>query len=137
MTAGDVLGGFLALTPADFHLVGVDIDGALLKALALADGLANSADVRTQFDGLLAALRSSGISLLADARWLQVQQAIQNNEEFEAVLSGQQAGPLTVRDLTRGYRLDIYSDITGSWHSLHRRDGTYRLGQRQRGAHHP
>ena len=58
----------------------------------------------------------------------QVQQAIQNNEEFEAVLSGQQAGPLTVRDLTRGYRLDIYSDITGSWHSLHRRDGTYRLG---------
>jgi hypothetical protein len=128
VTAGDVLGGFLALTPADFHLVGVDIDGALLKAMALADGLANSVEVRTQFDGLLAALRSSGISLLADARWLQVQQAIQNNEEFEAVLSGQQAGPLTVRDLTRGYRLDIYSDITGSWHSLHRRDGTYRLG---------
>ena len=78
-TPGDVLNGFLALTPADFHLVGVDLDGALLKALALADSLANANDPALS-DGLLAALRSSGISLLADNRGQQVLQAIQNNQ---------------------------------------------------------
>jgi YD repeat-containing protein len=124
---GDIIDGFLALTPADFHLVGVDLDGALLKALALADSLAN-ADDPALADGLLPALRSSGLSLLADNRAQQVLNAIQNNQELDAVLSGQQASPLTARDVTRGYRLDVFSDLTGAWHSLHRRDGTYRLG---------
>ena len=127
VTAGDVVGGFLALTPANFLLVGLDIDGALLKAMALAASLPYAQD-STLADGLLASLRSSGLSLLASGRWLQVQQAIEDNEGFEAVLSGQQAEPLSARDLTRGYRLDVYSDITGKWHSLHRRDGTYTLG---------
>ena len=100
----------------------------MLKALALADGAG-------QLGGTTGAVRRPAgraalVRHLAAGRRprQQVQQAIQNNEEFDAVLSGQQAGPLTARDLTRGYRLDIYSDITGSWHSLHRRDGTYRLG---------
>ena len=124
---GDVVGGFLALTSTDFHLVGVDIDGALLKALALADSLANANDPALA-DGLLPALRSSGLSLLADDRAQQVLQAIKNNQELNAVLSGQAVTPLAAPDLTRGYRLDIFSDVTGNWHSLHRRDGTYHLG---------
>jgi hypothetical protein len=124
---GDILNGFLALTSADYQLIGVDLDGAMLKAMALADSLANAEDA-TLADGLLAALRSSGISLLADNRAQQVLQAIQNNQALNATLSGQSAPPLTARDLTRGYRLDVYCDLTGTWHSLHRRDATYRLG---------
>jgi hypothetical protein len=124
---GDILNGFLALTPADFHLVGVDLDGAMLKALALADSLANANDP-TLSDGLLGALRSSGISLLADNRGQQVLQAIQNNQALNATLSGESVQPLTAVDVTRGYRLDVYSDLTGIWHSLHRRDATYNLG---------
>lgn len=124
---GDILGGFLALTAADYQLVGVDLDGAMLKALALADNLANAGDY-TLADGLLPALRSSGISLLADNRAQQVLQAIQNNQALNVTLSGQSAPPLTARDLTRGYRLDVFSDLTGTWYSLHRRDATYRLG---------
>jgi hypothetical protein len=125
--AGDILGGFLALTAADYQLVGVDLDGAMLKALALADSLANAGDFALA-EGLLPALRSSGISLLADHRAQQVQQAIQANQALNATLSGQQVPPLTARDLTRGYRLDVFSDLTGTWYSLHRRDATYRLG---------
>ena len=53
----------------------MDLDGALLKALALADSLANANDP-TLSDGLLPSLRSSGISLLADNRAQQVLQAI-------------------------------------------------------------
>ena len=123
----DVLDGFLALTPSDFHLVGVDLDGAMLKAMALADSLANAPDAAA-FDGLLPSLRSSGLSLLADGRAQQLIDAIRSNQGFNAVLSGETVPALNARDLTRGYRLDIYSDRAGQWRSLHRRDGTYRLG---------
>jgi hypothetical protein len=123
----DVLDGFLALTASDFHLVGVDLDGALLKAMALADSLANASDPQLD-DGLLPALRSSGISLLADDRAQQLLRAIRDNKGFDAVLTGATVRALNARDLTRGYRIDIYSDRSGQWQSLHRRDGTYRFG---------
>src|SRR5215472_10712339 len=68
--AADIVDGFLALTPADFSLVGVDLDGALLKIMTLADSLANAERLDGQStplaDGLLPALRSAGLSLLAD-----------------------------------------------------------------------
>lgn len=121
---GDIIDGFLALAETDFEVVGVDLDGALLQALALADNLANDP---TTADGLLAALRSSGLSLLADNRAQQVLQAIQDNQAFGAALSGQTVRPLTARDVTRGFRMDIFSDGTQAWHSLHRRDGRYVL----------
>ena len=104
---GDIIDGFLALAETDFEVVGVDLDGALLQALALADNLANDP---TTADGLLAALRSSGLSLLADNRAQQVLQAIQDNQAFGAALSGQTVRPLTARDVTRGFRMDIFSD---------------------------
>ena len=123
----DILDGFLALDASDFHLVGVDLDGAMLKAMALADSLAN-ANNPTLDDGLLPALRSGGISLCADGRAQQVLQAIRDNVGFNAVLTGGAIRALNARDLTRGYRIDVYSDRSAQWASLHRRDGTYRLG---------
>lgn len=127
--AGSVAGGFLALAPADFSLVAVDLDGALLKIMALADSLANARRLgrgsTPLADGLLPALRSSGLSLLADNRAQQLLQAIDDNLGF---LAGTGARPLNASDLTRGYRLDVYSDRDRTWRSLHRRDGTYRFG---------
>ena len=55
---------------------------------------------------------------------------MRDNESFEAVLEG---GPapraLNARDLVRGYRLDVWSDSSGQWRSLHRRDGSYQFGE--------
>lgn len=124
----DVVGGFLALTPEDFHVVGVDLDGAMLKAMALADSLAASGGTGRD-DDLLPALRSGGLSLLADSRGQQLLQAIRDNQALTAAAAGGGAmRPLTAVDLTRGYRLDVFDDRRGTWHSLHRRDGTYRFG---------
>jgi hypothetical protein len=126
---GDVVGGFLVLDPQYFGLAGVDIDGALLKAMGLADSIAYASVTGAAVEQVLPALRSGGISLIASQRGEQLLQAIRDNESFEAVLEG---GPapraLDARDLVRGYRLDVWSARSGQWRSLHRRDGSYRFG---------
>jgi hypothetical protein len=128
ISAGDVIDGFLALDPAWFTLAEVDLDGAMLKAMALADSVA-FASSSTAIEQVLPSLRSSGISLLATGRAMQLLQAIKDNESFEAALQGGAAPrALNARDLLRGYRLDIWSARVGGWLSLHRRNGTYRFG---------
>ncbi|MFY9932410.1 MAG: hypothetical protein WAK82_30860 [Streptosporangiaceae bacterium] len=124
--AADVAGGFLVLDPDSFQLVEIDLDGALLKAMSLAD---NVAFARTSIEPVLPSLRSAGISLIANGRAEQLLAAIKANKAFEAALaSGQSSRPLNALDLVRGYRLDIWSARTSQWHSLHRRDGSYRFG---------
>ena len=128
ISAGDVIDGFLALTPASFSLAEVELDGAFLKAMALADTLAFAGNT-TAVEQVLPSLRSGGISLLASGRAAQLLQAIKDNESFESALMGGAAPrPLNARDLLRGYRLDIWSSRSGQWRSLHRRNGTYRFG---------
>lgn len=127
--SADVVDGFLVLGPDAFQLVGVDLDGALLKAMTLADNVVFP-DAPAQIEQVLPALRSGGISLIANGRAQQVLEAIQANKALEAALASGQSPPrpLNAVDLVRGYRLDIWSARTSQWHSLHRRDGRYRFG---------
>lgn len=136
--SGDVLNGFLNLAPDGFHLTQIDLDGALLKALSLADSVA-FADFRNasidngntvEVEQVLSALRSGGISLMADGRADQILNAIRSNQAFDAALTGNQAmpRPFNALDLVRGYRIDIFSSQTKQWYSLHRRDETFTFG---------
>jgi hypothetical protein len=129
VVAGDIVDGVLALGPLDFHLVQVDLDGALLKALTLADNAANAGT--EAIEDALPALRSSGIGLVANGRALQFLRAVSDNVGFDDQLSSGTGppGPFDAVDLNRGYRLDVWSARTGRWHSLHRRDATYRFGE--------
>jgi hypothetical protein len=133
---GDVVNGFLNLAPEDFNLLEVDLDGALLKALGLADNLANAAFRSSQTQAVqvvgdsVPALRSAGIGLIATGRGMQLLQGIADNTSFDQAL---QSGttmprPFDVRDLMRGFRLDVWSSRTRQWHSLHRRRATYSFG---------
>jgi hypothetical protein len=126
--SADVVGGYLVLDPGSFQLVEIDLDGALLKAMTLADNVAFSSP-SADIEPVLPALRSGGISLIANGRAEQLLNAIRANKAFEAALAaGQSPRPFTALDLVRGYRLDIWSSRTSRWHSLHRRDGSYRFG---------
>jgi hypothetical protein len=137
-SSGDVIDGFMNLAPDGFHLTQIDLDGALLKALSLADSIAfadyrNSTvanGVYTEVEQVMSALRSGGIALMADGRADQLLQAIRNNQAFDAALAGKRAmpRPFTALDLVRGYRIDIFSSQTNQWYSLHRRDETYTFG---------
>ncbi len=130
---GDVTDGFLALSPDNYQLMQVDLDGALLQALTLADNAALNEVDPSVVGTDLNALRSAGIGLFANGRGEQLLQSITDNNAFNAALTSNSAFPraLNARDLTRGYRLDIYSTRTGKWHSLHRRNGTYLFGANQ------
>jgi hypothetical protein len=127
---GDVFRGLLALSPQNFFLSQVDLDGALLNALGLADNVQNLINLNnTQIlEQTLPSLRSAGISLMADGRGLQLLQSIINNKTFNNSLSSGKPTPYSAQDLVRGYRIDIWSSHTNSWHSLHSRTATYRFG---------
>jgi hypothetical protein len=92
---GDIFKGFLAMTPQNFFLSQVDLDGALLKAIGLADSIENINEVGSfaTIDQSLPSLRSAGISLMADGRGLQLLQAIQNNQGFNSSISSSTAPP--------------------------------------------
>ena len=134
--AGDVTAGFVVLSAQDFHLAGMDLDGALLKALGLADNAAYAAgrsgltESREIVGETLPALRSAGISLMADDRGLQMLEKIDDNTSFDQALqsNGPMPRPFDARDLIRGLRLDVWSSRTRRWHSLHRRNATYSFG---------
>ena len=134
---GDAIDGFLSLAPADFHIAQIDVDGGMLGSLSLADAVAfsefrNDANpsIPIEVEQTLPALRSGGISLMADGRAAQVLQSVRNNEAFDSALAsgGGLSRPFNVLDLVRGYRIDIHSSKTNRWHSLHRRNSTYKFG---------
>lgn len=130
---GDVTNGFVMLSPDDFQLMDVDVDGALLNALTLADNVALNGGDASVTGTDLNALRTGGIALIANGRGEQLLQSITDNNAFNQALTSGTAFPraLNVRDLTRGFRIDIYSTRTGKWHSLHRRNGLYLFGPKQ------
>jgi hypothetical protein len=129
---GDVVGGLLTLAPQAFNLMGVDLDGAMLQALSLADNVANvaqnfSSSYQSTIDTALPALRSAGIGLIASGRGMQLLAAIQSNRAFNDAASSNTPFPqaFSAVDLVRGYRLDVWDARSGRWHSLHQRNATY------------
>jgi len=138
--------GLLNLDPAHFGLAQVDLDGAMHKAIMLAETLHPSGEhnlVPTAtpqpaqhlevFDpeATLPSLRSGGFSLFVDNRALQLLQTIQDAKAFNNALAGNQSPkrPFYAEDLVRGYRLDVWDSRTNAWHSLHLRDGKYVVGE--------
>jgi hypothetical protein len=137
--------GLLNLDPAHFGLAQVDVDGAMHKAIMLAETLHPSGehngvpDATPQaaqhpevFDpeATLPSLRSGGFSLFADNRALQLLQSIQDAKAFTDALNSHQPPkrPFYAEDLVRGYRLDVWDSRNAAWHSLHLRHGTYVVG---------
>lgn len=136
--------GLLDLDPQRFGLAQVDVDGAMHKAIMLAESLnpsgAQNAAPGAQpeaaphpevFDpeATLPSLRSGGFSIFADNRGLQLLASIQDTKAFNnALKNGPQPRPFFAEDLVRGYRLDVWDSRTAQWHSLHRRNAKYQVG---------
>lgn len=136
--------GLLDLPGGGFGFAQLDVDGGMHKAIMAAetihptDGHNVKGDAGPQPapnpevfdpDATLPALRSGGMTLYADRRAQALLDAIGQSKKFNAAIaSGGTNVPLFAEDLVRGYRLDVWDSLTGSWHSLHLRTAQYEVG---------
>jgi hypothetical protein len=138
--------GLLDLDPQRFGVAQVDVDGAMHKAIILAetwhepdadrnldpDAQPEQALHPQVFDpeATLPALRSGGFSLFADGRAQHLLDAIRESKAFNSAVetSANQPRPFCAEDLVRGYRLDVWDSATEKWHSVHARTADYSAG---------
>jgi hypothetical protein len=112
------IAGLLPLPAEQFTVQGLDVDGALLKTLAMALTLQSGQPERTAPP----ALRSGGLTLARADRagdlqrgFVRARTARESPDDTE----------LDATDLVRGYRLDVLDETTGVWRSLHERQLRY------------
>jgi hypothetical protein len=130
--------GLLNLDPSRFGLAQVDLESGMNKSIFLAEAWSpgnpgpQPSDHPEVFDesATLSSLRSGGLSVFADGRALRLLKTLQENKEFNQDLeaSNPPKRPFYAEDLVHGYRMDIWDSQTGQWHSLHRRNAVYQIG---------
>jgi hypothetical protein len=133
-------GGLLALDPAAFRLQQMDVDGAGLKLLNFARTLGRhrapedrvEAVSRKEVRAGVPALRTGGLMLVHSARKDFLGTRLTTGRDGNTLLEGQIGGASTApvlhaEDVTRGYRIDVWDDVSGAWHSLCRRTALFEL----------
>ena len=114
--------GIVRVDTLEYYLDHLDVDSAVMKNV-VAVASAASASV----DGMPPALRTDGIALVYNGRAARLNEWVTRADvQRAAVLQG---GPtidmLDAEDLVRGYRADVWDDLTGEFHSLHERQVRY------------
>ncbi len=118
--------GLVPLPAGSFVVNQVDVDGAALKAIATATTAttpppaAGGAALQQPDDAGLAALRTTGLSLVQSGRADALQAEFSRSGTVNSAIEGGSTR-LFAEDLVRGYRLDVFDDRTGVWRSLHER----------------
>lgn len=129
---GEIRGG-LWIPSNNVELVQADIDSAALKTVNLAGSLArmkkhgDSQSIEATDQAGVPTLRTKGISVVRKKNAHYVNDVFHSSAALNERLSADppEQGALYAEDLIRGYRLDVYEERTGQWHSLHQRIGTY------------
>src|SRR5260370_20404968 len=127
----EVADGMLQLGGGNYDALEVDVDGAAHKMLDFAFNLGRldhvnrtaGSPVRFGFPSL----RSAGFAATRQGRATQLHDRFgAASAQNGAIVANPQNGPvLAADDLTRGYRADLRDTLSGKWHSLCRRVGTY------------
>ena len=138
-----VANGLLELDPKTFSFVQTDVDGAGLKVTNFARSLLTlrrNADyqldpvTRQKRELGAPALRNAGLVLVHNQRADMLKNTIARQNGFNAAAEGIQQGvpqpppELFAEDLVRGYRIDIWEDVSKQWHSLCQRKARYDIG---------
>lgn len=134
--------GLLDLEPKNFSFIQTDVDGAGIKITNFARSLLT---LRGQADYQIdpvtkqkrelgaPALRNAGLVLVHNQRAEMLKNAVTRQGQFnDAAEKIQQRIPkpppaptLFAEDLVRGYRIDVWDDVSKRWHSLCRRKAAY------------
>ncbi|MEP6921026.1 MAG: hypothetical protein ABI967_07865 [bacterium] len=142
--AGDlrVANGLLTLDPKTFNLVQSDVDGAGLKVTNFARSLLilrgapdYQVDPVTKHKREIGApaLRNAGLMLVHSQRGDMLKRTVARQHDFNEAAKKIEAGVnnpppnprMFAEDLVRGYRIDIWDDVSKRWHSLCQRQAIY------------
>jgi hypothetical protein len=118
------------------YLVGqVDVDGSALKTLHTAGTLVRQdrpqvTNYRTPDRSDLPALRTSGLAIYKRTRAALTRVQLLRAAEAQAAFGAAGRPEFFAEDVLRGYRIDVWDDVSGAWHSLCLRRGQYRFTHR-------
>ena len=137
--------GLLDLDKKTFALLQSDVDGATMKVtnfartlLTLRDQADHRVDPVTKHPREVGApaVRNAGLMLVQNKRADSLKQAIDRQDGFNTQAKAAQNPPpppapappppnMNAEDLVRGYRIDIWEDVSKRWHSLCKREAIY------------
>lgn len=127
----EIKGAVLCLDDAShFDIIQVDVDAAAMKTLQYTRGMLHRAKKTfntrdSASDASPPAVRGTGLQLIRVNRGLKLAKAIiRNAQNYNKLVSNTEV-TLYADDLLRGFRVDVWDDVSKKWHSLMRRNATY------------
>jgi hypothetical protein len=127
-SSNSIVGGMLNLPGESYFLMDIDVDGAMHKMVNLASSLQQQQSMKSidtpTTDGV-ATLRSAGLAIVKTGRAEDLASAIVQAKTLNSTVQNSTPTMLYADDLMRGLRIDVWESVSQSWHSLHRRVGTY------------
>jgi hypothetical protein len=124
--------GLLVMDPNVFDLLQADVDGSGLKvmnfarSLMMLDGnVPHQQDPVTKKEREMGApsLRNAGLMIVHKKRGDFLEATIKRQDGFNTAPPNKRI--MSAQDLVRGYRIDIWDDVSKQWHSLCQRRATY------------
>ncbi len=123
--SGDHHRGLLRLGDEErFRVLDLDPDAAALKLEQYVRNLPRMSATEENGDpasSAPASLRASGFAIARLDRSDRLQSQLSKAPAKDQALLTGTAPPLTIEDLARGLRLEVWDDVSAQWHSLHRR----------------
>ena len=122
---GDYVGPLLKLGDEErFRVLDLDPDASGLKLEQYMRTLPRLLATETNGDPTTSApptLRATGFALARIDRAQDLHDRLSGAPARDAALVAGTAPPMHMEDITRGVRLEVWDDVSGDWHSLHRR----------------
>ncbi len=123
--SGDYLGPLLRLGDEErFRVLDLDPDASGLKLEAYMRTLPRLMATETNGDPANSApptLRATGLAVARVDRAADLKKRLTGAPARDTALLAGTAGDLHLEDVARGVRLEVWDDVSGAWHSLHRR----------------
>ena len=127
--------GLLDLNEKQFKLLQMDVDGAGLKTMNTARSLKrisikqDQLDPTTKHERVIGtpALRNAGLMLVQVGRGRGLKKAFDRAKAVNSKVESNQSPKLHAEDLVRGFRVDIWDDISKLWQSVCQRSARYKI----------
>lgn len=123
--SGDYAGPLLRLGDEDrFTVLDLDPDASALKLEQYVRTIPRLLATEANGDPTNSAphaLRATGFGIARVDRAAALQDRLTGAPARDTAIVAGTAGPLHLEDVTRGLRLEVWDDVSGQWHSLHRR----------------